>query len=126
MIKQNQKENQSQVVLKWLWFCLLLCVIPKPNKQNQVVKVQPQGLVLVLLLEAEPHNECCKYDLYCWMLVFLVVLFILLVLFSRTFQVTAGGVSTEINQLQTKQWPDKGVPKNTKLLRNITHRAQDI
>ena len=62
---------------------------------------------------------------HCWMLSHLEELF-MLVLFSRTFQVTAGGVSTEINQLQTKQWPDKGVPQNTKLLRNITHRAQDI
>ena len=44
--------------VKWLWFCLLICVIPKPNKQNQVVKVQPQGLVLVLFLapEPEPHS----------------------------------------------------------------------
>ena len=64
MIKQNQKENQSQVVLKWLWFYLLFCVTLKPNKQNQVVKVQPQGLVLFLYLEPEPHDECCKYDLY--------------------------------------------------------------
>ena len=60
MIKQNHKENESQVVLKWLWFCLLFCVTPK------VVKVQPQGLVLVLLLELEPepHYECSKYELY--------------------------------------------------------------
>ena len=66
MIKQNQKEHQSQVVLKWHWCCLLFCVLPKPNKQNQVVKVQPKGLVLVLLLEPEPepHNEYSKYDLY--------------------------------------------------------------
>ena len=38
MIKQNHKENESQVVLKWLWFCLLFCVTPKPNKQNRVIK----------------------------------------------------------------------------------------
>ena len=66
MIKQNQKEIQSQVVLKWHWCCLLFCVLPKPNKQNQVVKVQPQSLLLVLLLETEPksHDECCKSNLY--------------------------------------------------------------
>ena len=29
-----EPEPNLVVVLKWLWFCLLLCVIPKPNKQN--------------------------------------------------------------------------------------------
>ena len=30
----NPKIAFYQNTLQWLWFCLLLCVIPKPNKQN--------------------------------------------------------------------------------------------
>ena len=57
---------ESEPLKYTLWFCLLFCVTPKPNKQNQVVKVQPLGLVLVLLQEPkpEPLDECCLYDLF--------------------------------------------------------------
>ena len=37
---------------------------PNQTNRTRVVKVQPKGLELVLLLEPEPLDECCKYDLY--------------------------------------------------------------
>ena len=55
-----EPEPNLLVVLKWLWFCLFSCVTPKLNKQNQVVKVQPHGLVLVLLLETEPQDRIAE------------------------------------------------------------------
>ena len=53
---EPKRKPEPGCTLMALVLFALLC--HTPNKQNQVVRVQPQGLVLVLLLEPKPHDEC--------------------------------------------------------------------
>ena len=56
MIKQNQKVNQSQVVLKRLRFCLLFSVTPKPKKQNQEAEI-----LGIFSIEVAPKSVISKH-----------------------------------------------------------------
>ena len=46
---------------------------------------------------------------------------------SRTFRVTApGGKPYDVHQLQTLEWADLTAPDDTKIMRDLVHKAREL